>query len=482
MAGWAVLAVGAPPVVAGAAALGAALALVHAGLALGAVWPRPARVERASEPLAAPRAGAALPFVSVHVPTCNEPPALVCRTLSALARMDGAFEVVVLDNNTADRALWEPVRDHCLALGRRFRFVHVARLAGAKAGALTECLRLADRRATHVLTVDADYAVEPDLLARAAAAFARGGRVGAVQFPQAYANTHGAEGLALSYRRYFDAVVAGAGDREALLTGTLSVIDVRALQAAGGWSAATITEDADLGARLHRAGFDVVYHPARVGRGVMPTDLCALRAQRRRWACGNAQTLRQWPAARAALWRQLTWWASPLAVPVVVLATVAAVGTGHPAHALAAGLAAATVAGWLAVRLAVLAGAAHAPATAARAWLAERGLAWEAMTAGWEGALGARLPFVRTSKDLGSGRVRGAGPTLAVAAVLALSGAVLVARGAPAAGAVSLAYGLATAAGLADLVRQLGAARRAAVPVHAQAATAMSRPHRSLAS
>ena len=475
---WLAAAVGLPPLAVAAAGLGAALVLAQAALTLRARWRTPAAPADGRRQ----RHAAPLPFVSVHVPICNEPPALVCRTLSALAHMDGAFEVVVLDNNTAQRALWEPVRDHCLALGRRFRFAHRDRLAGAKAGALAECLRLADRRTTHVLTVDADYAVAPDLLEHAARAFAEHPGAGAVQFPQAYANVRGAEGLALVYRRFFDAVMpAAARDGAALLTGTLSVIRVDALEAAGGWSAATITEDADLGVRLTRAGRPVVYCPARVGHGLMPSELCALRAQRRRWACGNAQTLRQRGGA-AAVWHQLTHWSSPLALPVAVLAAVAVAGVADPAHAWAARVAAASVAGWFALRAAVLAGGPEPAATVARAWLAERGLAWEALSAGWEGALGARLPFVRTAKGPGSGRVRGAGPTLAVAAVLAASGLALVVRGAPVSGAVSLASGALIALGLAELVRQLGAAERAAVPVHAQAAAAMSHPRRSLAS
>ena len=484
---WVALAAAAPGVVAVAVVAAAMLACGQAALQLSAARPAPPRSLSPGEARAG--RGGEIGLVSVHVPICNEPPALVCRTLSALARMDGAFEVVVLDNNTADRALWEPVRDHCLRLGRRFRFVHLARLDGAKAGALTECLRRTSPEATHVLTVDADYAVRPDLLARAADALRRAGRrpVGAVQFPQAYANAGGAEGLALAYRQFF-ALAMPAAERAgaALLTGTLSLIARPALEAAGGWSAATITEDADLGARLGAAGYAVVYAPDRVGRGVMPTDLCALRAQRRRWACGNAQTLRARRGGRPALWHQLTFWSSPLAVPAAALAAFAVVGTGGAAGHAAAHVAAFTVAGWLGARGLVLLGAARAdgqPASVAvRAWLAERGLAWETWTAGWEGALGARLPFVRTRKDLSSGRARGAGPTLAVAAALALSGVLLALRGAPVAGALALVSGGAVGLGLAVLLRELAAAARSAVPVHAEAAAVLADARPALAS
>lgn len=66
---------------------------------------------------------AQLPFVSVHVPAYNEPPELLKETLDGLAALDYPhFEVLVIDNNTKDPAVWEPVRDHCAILGNRFRF------------------------------------------------------------------------------------------------------------------------------------------------------------------------------------------------------------------------------------------------------------------------------------------------------------------------------------------------------------------------
>jgi cellulose synthase/poly-beta-1,6-N-acetylglucosamine synthase-like glycosyltransferase len=56
--------------------------------------------------------------VSVHVPCYNEPPEMVKQTLNALANLDYPdFEVLIIDNNTKDPAVWEPVRDYCETLG-----------------------------------------------------------------------------------------------------------------------------------------------------------------------------------------------------------------------------------------------------------------------------------------------------------------------------------------------------------------------------
>jgi cellulose synthase/poly-beta-1,6-N-acetylglucosamine synthase-like glycosyltransferase len=67
------------------------------------------------------------PKVSIHVPCYNEPPEMVKQTLDALAALDYPdYEVLIIDNNTKDPAVWEPVRDYCETLGPRFKFFHVA--------------------------------------------------------------------------------------------------------------------------------------------------------------------------------------------------------------------------------------------------------------------------------------------------------------------------------------------------------------------
>ncbi len=52
--------------------------------------------------------------VSIHVPAHNEPPEMLIETLDALAALDYPdFEVLVVDNNTHDEAVWRPVQEHC---------------------------------------------------------------------------------------------------------------------------------------------------------------------------------------------------------------------------------------------------------------------------------------------------------------------------------------------------------------------------------
>src|SRR5690606_2563711 len=90
-------------------------------------WYSTRRREIMPVPLAVDKA----PKVSIHVPAYNEPAEMLIETLNALSRLDYPdFEVLVIDNNTRDEAVWQPVAEHCARLGERFRFFHVSPLAG----------------------------------------------------------------------------------------------------------------------------------------------------------------------------------------------------------------------------------------------------------------------------------------------------------------------------------------------------------------
>lgn len=273
-------------------------------------------------------AGTEAIFFSVHLAIHEEPPALVARTLRALARMVDApdHEVIVLDNNTADHTLWRPVEALCRELGPRFRFYHEDGVRGAKAGALNIALERSSAAATHIVVVDADYEVAPDFLAVAAHEIGRQDN-DFIQFPQAYRNDSGpVAGVSLELADYFLRHAARADVADAmLLTGTLSVIRRCALEASGGWSGRTITEDAELGLRLHRLGFRGRFVDRPVGRGLLPLDLAGLSLQRYRWAAGNLHVigcglagLR--PRAAIQVFSQLTAWtnmALPLAAGLI---------------------------------------------------------------------------------------------------------------------------------------------------------------------
>lgn len=235
------------------------------------------------------------PFVSIHVPAHNEPPELVEQTLESLARLNWSnYEVLVIDNNTSDPALWKPLERVCARLGNRFRFFHVENLAGYKAGAMNYVRKQMDSRAKFIFVVDADYVVQPDAL-KIAFKHHTTSDIGLIQFPQDYRNVTGANaGIALDYKHYFSGFMnVGNALRCVPSTGTMALVSADALEKIGGFGTDVITEDADLGFRLNLHGYRSIFVNEVIGSGLMPHELSDLKKQRWRWAFGNAQILRR---------------------------------------------------------------------------------------------------------------------------------------------------------------------------------------------
>ncbi|MBV8306855.1 MAG: glycosyltransferase, partial [Gammaproteobacteria bacterium] len=247
--------------------------------------------------LGAPMPGgtATQPKVSIHVPAYNEPPAMLIETLDALARLDYPdFEVLVIDNNTRDEAVWRPVEAHCAALGPRFRFFHVAPLAGFKAGALNYALDRTAPDATVVAVIDSDYVVDARWLRDLTPAFLDE-RIAIVQAPQDYrdAGENAFKAMCYAeYRGFFQIGMITRNERNAIIQhGTMTMVRRPQLQACR-WAEWCITEDAELGLRIFESGYDASYVPESYGRGLMPDTFIDFKKQRFRWAYGAMQIIK----------------------------------------------------------------------------------------------------------------------------------------------------------------------------------------------
>jgi len=266
------------------------------------------RVERRAIRVAIPERS---PRVSIHVPCFNEPPAMVIETLNALASLDyDNFEVIVVDNNTPDVETWLPVQARCAALGERFRFFHYDNMAGFKAGALNEALKLTDLETTYVAVIDSDYQVEPFWLRRALPLFASH-EIALVQGPQDYRDAHQNIFKAMAYEEYrgfFHIGMVERNEHNAIIQhGTMTIVRKAALEEVGGWSTWCITEDTELGLKLFEAGYSAAYIAESMGSGVMPDTLDAFMGQRYRWVYGAMQIMKQHAASIFLGWSRLSW-------------------------------------------------------------------------------------------------------------------------------------------------------------------------------
>lgn len=237
------------------------------------------------------------PKVSIHIPAHKEPPAMLKQTLDSVAALDWpALECIVIVNNTPDPALWQPIEEHCRALGERFKFLNVNDLKGFKAGALRLALEHTAPDAEIIGVIDADYAVAPNWLKDLVPAF-EDPAVGLVQAPQDHRDSDKSVVAALmngEYAGFFDIGMVQRNEANAIVVhGTMCLVRRAALLDAGNWSSDTICEDTDLGLTILEQGWRAHYTNRRYGWGLLPEGFEAYKKQRHRWAYGGVQIIRK---------------------------------------------------------------------------------------------------------------------------------------------------------------------------------------------
>jgi exo-beta-1,3-glucanase (GH17 family)/cellulose synthase/poly-beta-1,6-N-acetylglucosamine synthase-like glycosyltransferase len=244
-----------------------------------------------------PATDGAYPKVSIHIPAYFEPPDMLKQTLDAVSRLDYPnFECVVIINNTPDPAFWQPIQDHCRALGERFKFINAEKVEGFKAGALRIAMERTAADAEIIGVIDADYVVEPDWLKDLVPVFADP-RVGLVQAPQDHRD--GDTSLMHyvmngEYAGFFDIGMIQRNEENAIIVhGTMCLIRRAAMDMAGGWAGDTICEDTDLGLAIQEQGWLTHYTNHRYGRGLLPDTYEAFKKQRHRWAYGGFQIVKK---------------------------------------------------------------------------------------------------------------------------------------------------------------------------------------------
>lgn len=340
-----------------------------------------------------------LPMVSIHVPICNEPPDRVRSALASLADLDyPAFEVLVVDHNTPDPGLWEPVARECARRGARFRFFHLGRWPSGRAGALNFARVQATDRAEVVAVLEPDTLVARNWLQDAMPEFADP-RVGVVRSPY--------------------------------------LLRKAALDAVGGWAEWTVTEDAALDLALSQARWLSAEPAPPVDCG--PVDFAAARQRTARQAYGAAQIGRRhwlllslldhrltWPQRRRVVAGWLPWAGDALGLLFLLinLALSFALVTASARFGIVQGL-------WGLLGIGLLAGkAARMRGSRMGAILTGWALGHTAARAFWNGLLGRGVPCQdRTHPELATGTIGSLLPeelTLLLAAWAVLAGVAAV--------------------------------------------------------
>jgi len=246
-----------------------------------------------------------LPMVSLQIAAYNEPPDMLIETIRSVQAIDySRMEIVVIDNNTKDPAVWGPVADYC-ETQPNVRFVHVDPWPGYKSGALKLALdEHTDAEAELIGVIDADYLVDPAYL-RSVVGYFVDPDLAFLQTPQDYREYAGDAYLTACYDayRYFFLTTMPARNRRnsIIFAGTMGLLRRDVLEKVGGWDEWCITEDAEASLRILRDGYSGLFVGHSFGQGIMPLSFASLKSQRFRWCFGGMQILRMH-------WRDLLPW------------------------------------------------------------------------------------------------------------------------------------------------------------------------------
>ncbi|TVP57423.1 MAG: glycosyltransferase [Gemmatimonadales bacterium] len=250
-----------------------------------------------------------LPAVTVQLPIYNEA-GVVERLLDAVAALQypaHRLDVQVLDDST-DETSQRVARKIEMLQARGLRIEHLRRDSreGFKAGALEAGRRAAEGQ--FLLILDADFVPQPELILGLLSPFADP-EVGMVQARWDHLNEDEslltrAQAVLLDGHFFFEQGGRHAAGRFMSFNGTAGMWRAEALDDAGGWSSATLTEDLDVSYRAQMAGWRFVF---LAGLGVpaeLPSSVPALELQQQRWAQGGIQTARR---LLGRLWRRGSW-------------------------------------------------------------------------------------------------------------------------------------------------------------------------------
>jgi|SRR5262245_40832308 len=239
-----------------------------------------------------------LPMVTIQLPVYNERYVIqrLIEAVSAIEYPRGLVEIQVLDDSTDETiAIAGELIRSLTSTGIAITHVRRGPRAGFKAGALAHGLALA--RGQLVAIFDADFLPTPDFLRQTVPYFADAD-VGAVQVRWAHVNRQQSsltrvEAFLLDLHFHLEQPARDRNDLFLNFNGTAGVWRAAAIADAGGWSAATLTEDIDLSYRAQLRGWKLIYVDDYACSGELPADMNGLRSQQYRWLKGGAENARR---------------------------------------------------------------------------------------------------------------------------------------------------------------------------------------------
>jgi cellulose synthase (UDP-forming) len=228
----------------------------------------------------------------------GEPLGMFDKTLEACARITYPHTTYLLDD-TGDPRFRAVAEKHCAV------WLELVGLPGAKAGKINEALKRTNE--DFILVLDPDHIPFPNFLDEVLGYF-EDESVGFVQVSQAYYNQYRSftakAAAEQTYGFYGPTQIGMHGYNCAVAIGANCTFRRTALQSIGGHGIG-LAEDLVTAIRLHAKGWQSVYAPVIVSRGLVPEDFGSFCKQQLKWSRGVHEVLfAELPRA----WKGLSFW------------------------------------------------------------------------------------------------------------------------------------------------------------------------------
>lgn len=224
--------------------------------------------------------------VDVFIPTKNESPEILRKTLIACQKLRYQHRTLVLDDGN---------RPEVKALAEELGCIYLARgnNRAAKAGNLN--YGLAHSTSEFIVVFDADHIPLSHFIDRTIG-YMSDEKVAFVQTPQEFYNTDSFQHRTDKKNKtvwgeqyLFFSVIQPGKDywNSAYFCGSCALIRRKALDDVGGFAEISITEDMLTSINIHAKGWSSVYHNENLAFGIAAETIVPFHIQRQRWGVGN---------------------------------------------------------------------------------------------------------------------------------------------------------------------------------------------------
>lgn len=228
----------------------------------------------------------------------GEPLSMFEKTLEACRQINYAHTTYLLDD-TKDQRFKEVAEKYGAV------WLELVGYPGAKAGKINEALKRTNEE--FILVLDPDHIPFPNFFDEVLGYF-EDEQVGFVQVSQAYYNQYrsftAAGAAEQTYGFYGPTQIGMHGHNCAVAIGANCTFRRKALESIQGHGIG-LAEDLVTAIRIHAAGWESIYAPVIVSRGLVPEDLGSFCKQQLKWARGVHEVLF---AELPKLWRRLSFW------------------------------------------------------------------------------------------------------------------------------------------------------------------------------